>query len=137
MSRVIECIKCACGCKDLPKDRIKELLCKKIHGFLNDDDAVEMFSKFIPNDSRTHKYIAIVKQAKAYQRAEIDTNSDEWEEFVEDLEEQFEDEFKTNSDTNAVLERIVFEYSKKVEISVDYANYTRNLKQKYNKFRSV
>ncbi|XP_053695735.1 uncharacterized protein LOC128743222 [Sabethes cyaneus] len=136
MSRVVECIKCFCGCNELSKDRIKELLCKKIHGFLNDNEAVTMFKKFIPSDSRTHKHIDIVARAKLYQQAEIDTDSDDWEEFVEDLEEQFEDELKESSETNAVLEKIIFYYSKKIETSTDYQNYTDNLKQKYKKIRS-
>ncbi|XP_058467856.1 uncharacterized protein LOC131440522 [Malaya genurostris] len=137
MSRIVECIKCLCGCNELSKERIKELLCKKIHAFLNDKEAVDMFQKFIPSDSNTHKHIAIIKQARLYQQVEIDKSSDEWEEFAEDLEEQFEDELKESSDTNSVLEKVIFEYSKKIETSNDYSNFSRNLKQKYNKFRSV
>ncbi|XP_055523296.1 uncharacterized protein LOC129717435 [Wyeomyia smithii] len=136
MSRVVECIKCFCGCNELSKERIKELLCKKIHGFLNDNEAVTMFKKFIPSDSRTHKHIDIVAQAKIYQQAEIDTSSDGWEEFVEDLEEQFADELLESADINAVLEKIIFYYSKKIETSIDYQNYVDNLRQKYKKFRS-
>lgn len=135
MSRVVECIKCFCGCNELSKERIKELLCKKIHGFLNDTEAVTMFKKFIPSDSRTHKHIDIVAQAKIFKQTEIDTSSDDWEEFVEDLEEQLADELSEESDTNVVLEKIIFHYSKKIETSIDYQNYTDNLKQKYKKFR--
>ncbi|XP_055637630.1 uncharacterized protein LOC129776172 isoform X2 [Toxorhynchites rutilus septentrionalis] len=131
MSKVVECIKCICGCNKLTRERIKEILYKKIHGFLSDEAAVEMFQKFIPSESRTHKHIAIVNQAKQYQDIEIDFESDEWEEFVEDLEEHLEDELKENPDTQAALEKVIFEYSKKIETSTDYKNFTRNLKDKY------
>ncbi|XP_055586728.1 uncharacterized protein LOC129739344 [Uranotaenia lowii] len=139
-NRVVECIKCFCGCDELTKDRIQELLYKKIHGFLNDEPAVAMFEKFIPPDSRTHKHIGIIRQAKHYQEdvTQVDKSSDEWEEFGEDLEEHLEDELKENDDTREALEKVIFHYSKKIEVSQDYTNFQQNLKAKYkNRFKQM
>ncbi|XP_062538913.1 uncharacterized protein LOC134207206 [Armigeres subalbatus] len=137
MSKVVECIKCFCGCNELSRDRVKELLCKNINGFMNDQAAVDMFRKFIPVDSRTHKHIAIIQRAKTYHGMDITMDSDELEEFAEDLEEHLEDQLKENPDTKEVLESVIFEYSKKVESSKDYQNFCDNLKEKYTRFRRV
>nr|XP_029733616.1 uncharacterized protein LOC109419389 [Aedes albopictus]XP_029733617.1 uncharacterized protein LOC109419389 [Aedes albopictus]XP_029733618.1 uncharacterized protein LOC109419389 [Aedes albopictus]XP_029733619.1 uncharacterized protein LOC109419389 [Aedes albopictus] len=131
MNEVVECIKCICGCNELSRDRIKEILCKRIHGFLSDEAAVDMFKKFIPANSITHSDIANIQRAKKYLEMDIDTDSDELEEFAEDLEEHLEDELKTNSNTKEALERVIFEYSKKIESSKDYENFKANLREKY------
>lgn len=108
MNEVVECIKCICGCNELSRDRIKEILCKKIHGFLSDEAALVMFKKFIPANSSTHTHIEIIQRAKQYLEMDIDT--EELEEFAEDLEEHLEDQLKTNSDTKKALELVIFEY---------------------------
>lgn len=133
MSTVVECIRCLCGCNELSKERLQELLNKKIKTFLQDQAAVEMFERFIPRDSRTHSYIPIVKQAEAFLDADIDTSSDEWEEFLEDLEEKLADELNENPDTKEALEKVIFHYTKKIETSKDYENFTNNLIEKYKK----
>lgn len=131
MSKVVECIKCICGCNKLSKDRLKELISKDIHGFLNDQAAVDMFVKFIPEDSRTHKQLGIIQQAKTFQGMEVDTSSDEWEEFTEDLEEHLEDRLRENPDTKAELDKVISYYSKNVERSQDFKNFSLNLRKKY------
>lgn len=138
MSKVVDCIKCICGCNELTKDRIKEILCKNIHGFLSDQAAVDMFKKFIPADSPTHKWIAIIQRAKKYKEMDINADSDDLEEFAEDLEEHLEDELKTNSDTKEALDRVIFEYSKKIDSTRDYENFSSNLRAKYkSRFRRM
>lgn len=137
MSRVVECIKCICGCNKLTKDRLKELISKNIHGFLNDQAAVDMFKIFIPKDSRTHKQLAIIEQAKAFHdMEELDTSNDEWEEFTEDLQEHLEDELKENPNTKEALETVIHYYSKEVESSQDFRNFSTNLREKYKNGRS-
>lgn len=134
MSKVVECIKCICGCNEVTRDRIKELLTKTIHGFLNDEAAVDMLKKFIPKESLTHKHIAIIQQAKYYQtEAEVDRTSDEWEDFVDCLQEDLADELEESGDINAALEKVVLEYSRKIDKSNDFKNFNSNLRDKYNK----
>lgn len=134
MSKVVECIKCICGCNEVTRDRIKELLSKTIHGFLNDEAAVDMLKKFIPKESLTHKHINIIQQAKCYQtKAEIDKTSDKWEDFVDGLQEDLADELEESADTSAALEKVVLEYSRKIDNSNDFKNFNSNLRDKYNK----
>lgn len=92
-----------------------------------------MFKKYIPEDSRTHKQLAIIQQAKQYHEMEVDTSSDEWEEFAIELEEHLEKELNENSDTKAALDKVIFEYSKNVERSRDFINFSSYLKDKYTK----
>uniref|UniRef100_A0A1Q3FBR4 Uncharacterized protein n=1 Tax=Culex tarsalis TaxID=7177 RepID=A0A1Q3FBR4_CULTA len=131
MSKVVECIKCICGCNEVTRDRIKELLNKTVHGFLNDEAAVDMLRKYVPKESNTHKYIAIVQQAKHYQTIEIDKSSDEWEDFVDSLLEDLAEELEESSDSNAVLEKVVLEYSRRIDKSTDFKNFNSNLRDKY------
>lgn len=132
MSKVVECIKCICGCNEVTRDRIKELLSKTIHGFLNDEAAVDMLKKFIPKESNTHKHITIVQQAKYYQtEVEVDKTSDEWEDFVDCLQEDLADELEESADTSAVLGKVVLEYSRKIDKSNDFKNFNSNLRDKY------
>lgn len=131
MSKVVECIKCICGCNEVTRERIKELLSKKIHGFLNDEAAIDMLVKYIPKESSTHKHIAIVQQAKQYQSIKIDKSSDEWDDFVDSLVEHLAEELEENADTKAALDKVILEYSKKIETSKDFENFNRNLRDKY------
>lgn len=133
MSKVVECIKCICGCNEVTRDRIKELLSKTIHGFLNDEAAIDMLKKFIPKESITHKHIAIVQQAKHYQEnnTEVDKTSDKWEDFVDSLQEDLAEELEESADTSAVLENVVLEYSRKIDKSNDFKNFNSNLRDKY------
>lgn len=136
MSKVVECIKCICGCNEVSRDRIKELLTKRIEAFLNDEAAVDMLKKFIPKESRTHKHIDIVQQAKYFQTIEIDKNSDEWEDFVDCLMEDLADELENSDDTNVALEKVVVEYRRKIDESDDFKNFNSNLRDKYkHRFR--
>lgn len=131
MSKVVECIKCICGCNEVTRDRIKELLNKTIHGFLNDEAAVNMLKKYIPKESLTHKHIAIVQQAKQYQTTDVDKSSDEWEDFVDSLLEDLAEELEDSADTNAALENVVLEYSRRIDKSNDFKNFNSNLRDKY------
>ncbi|XP_001863665.2 uncharacterized protein LOC6046474 [Culex quinquefasciatus] len=131
MSKVVECIKCICGCNEVTRDRIKELLNKTIHGFLNDEAAVNMLKKYIPKESLTHKHIAIVQQAKHYQTTDVDKSSDEWEDFVDSLLEDLAEELEDSADTNAALEKVVLEYSRRIDKSNDFKNFNSNLRDKY------
>ncbi|KAL9694429.1 hypothetical protein quinque_013714 [Culex quinquefasciatus] len=131
MSKVVECIKCICGCNEVTRDRIKELLNKTIHGFLNDEAAVNMLKKYIPKESLTHKHIAIVQQAKHYQTTDVDKSSDEWEDFVDSLLEDLAEELEDSADTNAALENVVLEYSRRIDKSNDFKNFNSNLRDKY------
>ncbi|EDS38923.1 conserved hypothetical protein [Culex quinquefasciatus] len=131
MSKVVECIKCICGCNEVTRDRIKELLNKTIHGFLNDEAAVNMLKKYIPKESLTHKHIAIVQQAKHYQTTDVNKSSDEWEDFVDSLLEDLAEELEDSADTNAALENVVLEYSRRIDKSNDFKNFNSNLRDKY------
>ncbi|XP_039445456.1 uncharacterized protein LOC120425116 [Culex pipiens pallens] len=131
MSKVVECIKCICGCNEVTRDRIKELLNKTIHGFLNDEAAVNMLKKYIPKESLTHKHITIVQQAKHYQTTDVDKSSDEWEDFVDSLLEDLAEELEDSADTNAALENVVLEYSRRIDKSNDFKNFNSNLRDKY------
>lgn len=133
---MVECIKCICGCNEITRDRIKELLNKTIHGFLNDEAAVNMLKKYIPKESLTHKHIAIVQQAKQYQTTDVDKSSDEWEDFVDSLLEDLAEELEDSADTNAALENVVLEYSRRIDKSNDFKNFNSNLRDKYkHRFR--
>lgn len=90
-----------------------------------------MLKKYIPKESLTHKHITIVQQAKHYQTTDVDKSSDEWEDFVDSLLEDLAEELEDSADTNAALENVVLEYSRRIDKSNDFKNFNSNLRDKY------
>ena len=137
MEALVNTARCICGCQQLTKEEIADILMGNIERFLSNTNIVQVFRKFIDPDSITQEYLDVVSLATKLSNAdEIDDEEEE------SLQEIISMDFcrklnERGADKRQIFANIKDDYSKKVEDSEDYERFRDYLRKKYASAGSI